>query len=114
MLEDGFSRYSVQRIVSAGDCIDILDVVGGESHKIEVLAAEDIDYALAPEERPQLVVPGPGFVYAPAVEGADAGFAYVVIEGNAVEKVPLVYGRTIEMQQEEEKSLFKKIFEKMQ
>ncbi len=114
LLEDGFSRYSVQRIVSAGDCIDILDVVGGESHKIEVLAAEDLDYALAPEDRPQLVVPGPGFVYAPAVEGADAGFAYVVIEGNAVEKVPLVYGQTIELRQEEEKSFIKKIFEKMQ
>ena len=109
LLEEGFSRYSVQRIVSAGDCVDILDVVGGESHKIEVLAAEDFDYALAPEERPQLALPGPGFVYAPAVEGAEAGHAYVLIEGNAVGKIPVVYGQTIEMEQEEEKSFWEKL-----
>lgn len=109
LLEEGFSRYSVQRVVSAGDCVDILDVVGGESHKVEVLAAEDFDYALAPEEQPQLALPGPGFVYAPAVEGAEAGCAYVLIEGKAVGKIPVVFGQTIEQKKEEEKSFWQKL-----
>lgn len=109
LLEDGFSRYGVRRIVTAGDCIDTLEVVGGEKCNVAVLAAENFDYALASEEHPQLVLPGPGFVYAPAVEGADAGWAYVLIEGKAVGRIPVVYGQTIEQTREEEQSFWKKL-----
>ena len=101
LLENGFSRYSTRRIVNSGECVGILDVVGGESCRVEVLAAEDLDYPVAPEENPQLVLPGKDFIYAPVVEGAEAGIAYVVIEGNAVAKLSLVFGRTIEMEKEE-------------
>ena len=110
LLEEGFSQYSVQRIVTAGDCVDTLEVVGGENHRVEVLAAADFAYAITAEERPQLAIPGPGFVYAPAVEGAEAGYAYVLIEGKAVGKVPVVYGQTIEQTPTEEKNFWQKLF----
>ncbi len=112
LLEEGFTRYSVQRIVNAGDWVGSMEVAGGENQKVELLAAEDFDYALAPEERPQLALPGPGFVYAPAVAGGEAGFAYVLIEGKAVGKIPVVYGETIEQIPEEEKSFWQKLFHK--
>ena len=83
-----------------------MEVVGGEKRRVEVLAAEDFDYSVAPEEHPCLALPGPGFIYAPAVEGADAGVVYVLIEGKAVGKVPVVYGATIEQTQPEEKSFW--------
>ena len=110
LLEAGFSRYCVRQIVSKGQYIDTLEVVGGEAQQVQVLAGEDFCYALAPEENPQLMLPGPGFVYAPAVEGADAGVAYITIEGKAVGKVPVVYGETIEQLPEEEKSFWQKLF----
>ncbi len=110
LLEAGFSRYCVQRIVTKGQQVGTLEVVGGEARKVQVLAAEDFDYALAPEEHPQLVLPGPGFVYAPAVEGADAGVVYAVIEGKAIGKIPVVFGNTIEQIPEEEKSFWQKLF----
>lgn len=109
LLEEGFSRYTIQRIITAGDKVGTLEVVGGLGHRVEVLAAESFDYALAPEERPQLALPGPGFVYAPAVEGQDGGFVYVLIEGKAVGKVPVTYGATIEQIPEEEKSLLERM-----
>ena len=109
LLEEGFSRYTVQRVVTTGEYVDTIEVVGGENHKVQVLAAENFDYALAPDERPQLALPGPGFVYAPAVEGADAGYAYVLIEGKAVGKVPVVYGATIEQTPTEERSFWQKL-----
>ena len=109
LLEEGFSRYALRRIVSAGDCVDVVEVAGSRGQRVELIAAEDLEYALAPEERPVLAVPGPGFVYAPAVEGAEAGNAYVLIEGNAVAKVPVVYGQTVEMRKEE-KGFWKKLF----
>ena len=76
-----------------------------------MLAAEDFSYALAPEENPQLMLPGPGFVYAPAVEGADAGVVYITIEGKAVGKIPVVFGQTIEQIPEEEKSFWQKFLD---
>ncbi len=110
LLEEGFSRFSIQRIVNAGDRIGTLEVAGGENQRVEVLASEDFDYALAREENPQVVLSGTGFVYAPAVAGAEAGYAYVLIEGKAVGKVPVVYGMTIEQTPEEEKSFWQKLW----
>ena len=111
LLEEGFSRYSVQPIVKAGDMVGSVEVVGGENSRVEIIAAEDFSYSLSPEERPQLALPGPGFVYAPAVEGAEAGFAYVLVEGKAVGKVPVVFGQTVEMEPEEEKSFWQKLWD---
>lgn len=111
LLESGFSRYRVEQVVTKGQCVDTLEVAGGQSQKVQVLSAKDFSYALAPEERPQLMLPGPGFVYAPAVEGADAGMAYILLEGKAVGKIPVVYGATVEQIPGEEKSFWKKIFD---
>ena len=110
LLEAGFSRFAQRRIVSTGDCVGTVAVVGGEACRVEVRAAEDFSYALAEEENPCLVLPGPGFVYAPAVEGAQAGFAYVLINGKAVGKIPVVYGTTVEQRETEEKGFWKKLF----
>ena len=110
LLNDGFSRFQVRRIVEEGQCVGTLEVMGGQNCRVQILAAEAYSYALAGEERPQIALPGPGFVYAPAVAGADAGYAYVLIAGNAVGKFPVVFGQTVEQVPEEEKSFFQKLF----
>jgi len=109
LLEAGFSQFVHREIVKAGDCIDTLEVVGGQTHQVQVLAGADFSYALAPEEQPRVVYPGPGFVYAPAVEGEDAGFAYVMIGGKTLGKIPVTYGQTIEQEKTEEKPFWKKL-----
>lgn len=103
LLEEGFTRYTVHRLFTAGDPIGRIPVVGGGG-EVDLLCAGDLDLALAPEDRPQVVLGGKDFVYAPVVEGAEAGFAYVMLNGKAVGKVPLTYGQTVE--QIEEKSAF--------
>ena len=111
LLEQGFSRYQVQLVVDKGQVVGTKEVFGGENRRVELVTAESFSYALAPEEKAQLALPGPGFSYAPAVEGADAGFVYVLIEGKAVGKVPVVYGQTIEQEKEEEKSFWQKFLD---
>ena len=112
LLESGFSQYQVRRVIKTGAYIGSLEVVGGENCRVEVLAAEDFDYALTAEEDPQVVLYGPGFVYAPAVQGADAGIAYVLIAGKAIGKIPLVFGETIEQIPETEKPLWEKLWKR--
>ncbi len=109
LLEEGFSRYRVRRLVSKGECVGVLEVESGLEQSVELLAAEDFDYAVSPEEKAVLLCPGTGFVYSPVTRGADAGFAYVLIDGNAVSKIPVVYGRTVEREPEEPRSIWEKI-----
>ena len=110
LLEEGFAAYESHQILKIGDIVGSLEVAGGEKCRVNVLAAEDFCYPVAEGEKISLMLPGSGFVYAPAVEGADAGFVYVLINGNAAGKVPVIYGSTIEQIQEEKRSFWQKLF----
>ncbi len=109
LLEEGFSRYEVKKLLSGGEKVAMLEVAGGQGGQVQLLAAEDFLYAVAENEEISLALTGPGFVYAPVASGGDAGFAYVLINGKPVGKVPLVYGNTVEQSVEQEKSLWKKL-----
>lgn len=109
MLNYGFERYTVQKILSRDDVVGTVEVAGGCLGFVDLLAAEDFSYALAEDECVQIVLQEPGFVYAPAVQGAAAGYAYVCVDGAAVGKVPLVYGQTVEQQMTKKYSLWEKI-----
>ena len=108
LLNRSFSDYQICPVVVKGQCVGTLEVLGGENSRVEVLAAADFSYALAPIETVEMALPGAGFVYAPAVEGAEAGFAYALISGKAVGKIPVVFGETVEQKPEEEKSFWQK------
>ncbi len=110
LMEDGFSRYSLRRVLSAGERVGVLEVESGTASRVEVLAAEDFDFCLAENEVPVFSLSGPGFVYSPVTEGADAGFVYVLIDGCAVARVPVIYGNTIEKEPETEPHFLEKIF----
>lgn len=110
LFENGFSRYHRTQIVKEGDLLGTAEVEGGEQIQVQLLAASEFWFALSEGERPQIMFPGTGFVYAPVTEGADAGFAYVLIDGTAVDKIPVVYGQTIEQQPEQEKNFFDRLF----
>jgi len=110
LLEKGFSGYEIRAIVSKGDCLGTLEIAGGQEGTVELLASEDFDYALAEGEIPEIVLPGPGFVYAPVVQGAEAGKAHICMEGREIGEVPIIYGETIEKMPEKEPTLWEKIF----
>ena len=106
LLEEGFSNFAIRHIVSAGDCLGTVSVAGGQEGSVSLLADEDFSYALTPEEEPRIVLPGTGFVYAPVVQGQEAGIAYVCIGDKTVGRIRLSYGQTVELKKEEKKSLW--------
>ena len=110
LLEDGFNQYSIRQIVAEGDHIGTVEVAGGQSGSVALLAGESFDYALTTQEQPQVLVGGSGFVYAPVEQGQDAGWAYVVLGGKPVGKIPLVYAETVEQTVRPEPSIWQKIF----
>ncbi len=110
MLETGFQNFQVEQILSAGEQLGVRTVAGGEG-QVRILAAEDFSYALAQGERPQIVLGGKDFVYAPVAEGADAGTAYVLLSGKIIGRVPTVYGETIEQIVPEKKPFWRRWIE---
>ena len=112
LLRQGFEDYHVQRVLEEGQILGLREVVGGEGDWAHLVAGEEFSYALAERESTRILLPNSSFVYAPVVEGADAGFAYVALGEKIMGKVPLMYGETIERQQEirEEKNLLQRIF----
>lgn len=110
LLEEGFGRYTPRRIVEKGEVLGFVEIAGGTAGSVELLSDQTFEYALAADEKTEIVLPGPGFVYAPVVEGAEAGTAHVCINGRKVGEIALVYGQTVEKTPEEEKSIWKRWF----
>jgi len=110
LLDEGFADYSVRKILNEGDCLGHWEIAGGQAGSVHLLAAEDFSYALRQGEEPRIVIPGAGFVYAPVVQGQQAGYAYVCFGEKPVGKIPLVFGETIEKEQEPERSFWQRLF----
>lgn len=106
LMENGFSRFTPCKILSAGDFVGTVEVAGGEGDRVQLLAAEDFSFPLAENEKPYVILSGPGFAYAPVVQGEQAGVAYICIEDNCVGKVPVVYAQTIEQEKPPKKKHF--------
>lgn len=110
LLNNGFSEFEIQQILTEGDCLGTVEIIGGDDSQAELLAAEDFSYPLAAGETVTYAHAGTGFVYAPVVEGAEAGDIWVLVDGKAVKKIPVRYGATIEREPEEEPSFWARIF----
>ena len=110
LLDMGFREYSLRRVVDEGVCVGTRQVLGGDHGEVELITEQGFIYALTDEEHPQIITGGQSVTYAPVVQGADAGFAYVMLGESCVGKIPLVYGETVEQQPEEEKSFWERWF----
>ena len=110
LLETGFSKYSEQLLVSHGMVLGTIEVAGGASDRVELIAKEQFSYSLSPGEKTEIHLPPAGFVYAPVVEGQSAGFAQVSLNDQWIGAIPLVYGQTVEQQVLPENRSWKRIF----
>ena len=109
LMESGFADFSVRQIVNKGDCLGTIKVISGETGQVALLATEDFSYALSPGEQPEIALSKLGFVYAPVVQGQEAGYAHICLNGKPVGKVPLVYGQTVELENIKEPSVWEKL-----
>lgn len=98
LLERGFSEYTPHTLVAEGDALGSVEIAGGTAGQVQLLAAEDFVYALGKNENWYLQLPAPGFVYAPVVQGQNAGYAHIFVENKAVGKIPITYAETVEME----------------
>ena len=82
--------------------------VSGEIAAATVSAAEPFSYALLPQEEPELRLLLPRMAYAPLQQGAQAGVAQIVLHGQVIGQVELIWDQSTEI--EEEPGLFSRLF----
>ena len=111
LLEDGFSRYSQQQLVNAGQVVGTVEVLNGDGDRVSLIAEDDFYYALTEGEAVGICLPPPGFVYAPVCRGQEAGYVHILVDGNPVGKVSVVYGDTIEKETEPVRPWWQRLLE---
>lgn len=94
----GFEEYSLQQILCENAVLGTVQIVGGDAPQVELVCNEDFFYPVSKNENVRIVLPAPGFVFAPVAANQDAGFAFICIGNKAVGKVPVCYGQTVERQ----------------
>ena len=110
LLEEGFSGYKVQKIVEAGEVLGYRHILGGDGTSVPLVAAEEFSYSLAEGEEPEIVLSPQSFSYAPVRMGEEEGMAYAVLDGKVIGQIPLVWGSSMEEEQEKERTLLSRLF----
>jgi D-alanyl-D-alanine carboxypeptidase len=113
LLNSGFLNYQLCQIVTAGQCLGSVEILSGVETRVNVLAAKDFSYSLAENEKPQILLQPPGFVYAPVKQGSEAGFAYICIGDTAIGKIPVIYEKSVEELSSPKKPFWKKWIERI-
>ena len=107
----GFSRYAPYTVVVKDQLLGYREVASGSERKVSLLSAGDFSYPLTDEEVVSVRLQLPDFVYAPVVEGDEAGVAFICVNDTVVGRVPVVFGETVEMETAEPApSFFRRLF----
>lgn len=110
LLDQGFRNYQLKQLVSSGQQLGERFVINGTEDSVAVFATADFYYPVMADEQISVILSAPEFAYAPVSAGAKAGFAYVCIDDNAVGKVPIAYGQTIELKPIQKRSFWNRLF----
>ena len=95
LLEYGFSEFPAQTIVTAGETVGSVPVVGSKTQRVSLVTGTDFSYPVAEGETVQTILHAPEFVYAPVLPGA-AGWLEVLVDGVQVSQAPIYYAQTAE------------------
>ena len=110
LLNEGFERYETKVVIEKGMTVGYYEIAGEATGYAQVVAAEDFAYPLAKDESVSFVLPKPGFIYAPVVQGQNAGVVYVCVNGAVIGVCPVVFDRTVEQIQAPKKTIWQRLF----
>ncbi len=95
LLDYGFSEFPARTIVTAGETVGSICVVGSKTQRVSLVTGADFSYPVAEGETVQTILHAPEFSYAPVLSGV-AGWLEVLVDGVQVSQVPVYYAQTAE------------------
>ena len=92
MLDYGFSQYQETTVLSANQQVGQLPVISGTMQSVPAVVQDGLTACLLPEERAEITVYLPHFVYAPVEKGQEIGSAAVYLGEKCLGKLPVYAG----------------------
>lgn len=89
--ESAFAQYKETEVISEGEEVACIPVIGGVPSKIPVVSMEGVTLALKEGEAVERVLYLPKFVYAEVHAGEQAGSLVLLLEGREWRRVPLFF-----------------------
>ena len=108
LYELGFREYEVRQVLTKGQKLGQIAVLGGVTDQVGLVADDNFAFSFALSEEPIIRLYPRDFVFAPVVEGAEAGYAYICIGDKTIGKVLLRYDQTIEFQPVQKKHFWQR------
>lgn len=97
ILDAVYARYAWTKLLEEGDAVCNLPVRGGVTDSVEIVAQADLAAPLLSGETATLSLSLPDALLAPLPEGAQAGWAYLMLDGGEIlARVPLVTSKSVE------------------
>ena len=100
LLDYGFSAFSEQIAVRAGQTLGVLPVMGGENGSVQLYAAQTLRCTLAEGEQYELRLELPPFAYAPLLVGEALGQAVLLLNGRELARADLICDSPVRMTEE--------------
>ena len=110
LLEQGFEGFTVRELVAAGEVLGYRYVAGGDGTHVPLIAETGFSYAMTQDEQIEIVLSPQFFSYAPVTGGRPEGSAYVVLDGQVVGQIPLVWGSSMIETKQKEKTFLECLF----
>ena len=95
LLEYGFSAFRRETVLSEGEIVGSVPVIGSKTQRVSLLAGQTVTCCLAEGQTVQTVLHAPQFVYAPVLPG-QAGWIAVLVDGVCVRTIPALIAQTAE------------------
>lgn len=108
LLDEGFSHYEEQTILRSGERVGSVPVLDGTEEEVGLIVQEDVRGMLLPQERAELQIHAPQFVYAP-VQAEKAGSVRITAGKMLLAEIPVYYEKTVE-QIPEKPGLLERLF----
>ena len=94
LLDYGFENYSASMVFEAGETVERVEVIGGQTRSVELIAAGPLRFPMGLDEK-HIVNIETNRAVAPIYAGAAAGSVSILVEGKTVASVDLVYAADV-------------------
>ncbi len=104
LMEQGFGRFELREVLSAGEIGSVTVAAGQSCRKIGLYIEEGFSFALASDERPKITLYGPRIVYGPVDGGAQYGTIRAELGKATLAELPVYFTEGVAVVQREKSS----------
>ncbi len=90
LFDFGFGLYEIRELIAPRSVDEQISVVGGEMKTVAVCNQDGLSLPLRSEDKVEVVLELPNFVYAPIKSGDKVGDAVCVLNGEEATRIPLI------------------------